>query len=417
MQTKERVFSRYQVFLIVILALLQFTVVLDFMVMSPLGEILMPKLQINSQQFGLVVSAYAISAGLSGVLAAGFADRFDRKKMMLVFYIGFTAGTFLCAIATNYWFLVAARIVTGIFGGVISAIGMAIIADIFVPQVRGRVIGFVQMAFALSQILGVPLGWELANRMHWHAPFWMIGGLAVLLGIVIAIFMRPVDAHLKGRVDKNAFHHLLHTLRNPAYTFAFCTTILMSIGGYMLMPFGSTFSRHNMGLSQTDVTYLYMGAGLATFFFAPLLGRLADKLGKIRVFLAASVVAGVMVVVYTRLGITPLWIAIVINCVMMIGVFGRMIPAQAIMTSLPSMQDRGAFMSINTSVQQLAGGVAAAAAGAIVSVDPGGHVHHYPVVGYVIIAGFVITGFMMHKLNQRVLQKTPPPAKDMAVAS
>ena len=115
-------FTGYETFIIAILTILQFTVILDFMVLSPLGAILMPALTITPQQFGWVVSAYAFSAGVSGLTAAGFADKFDRKRMLLVFYAGFLAGTLFCGIAPDYHTLLAARILTGIFGGVISAI-------------------------------------------------------------------------------------------------------------------------------------------------------------------------------------------------------------------------------------------------------------------------------------------------------
>lgn len=164
-------FSGYEKFIIAILTVLQFTVILDFMVLSPLGAILMPALKISPQQFGWVVSAYAFSAGVSGLTAAGFADKFDRKKMLLVFYIGFIAGTLFCGMAPDYYTLLAARIVTGIFGGVISAICFAIVTDLFAMQVRGRVMGFLQMAFASSQVLGIPVGLYAANKFGWHSPF------------------------------------------------------------------------------------------------------------------------------------------------------------------------------------------------------------------------------------------------------
>ena len=124
---QKTAFDSYQIFMIAVLAFIQFTVVLDFMVLSPLGAILMPALDISTQQFGMVVSAYAFSAGLSGLLAAGFADKYDRKAFLLFFYVGFVFGTILCAMATTYEFLLIARIITGIFGGVIGSVSFAII--------------------------------------------------------------------------------------------------------------------------------------------------------------------------------------------------------------------------------------------------------------------------------------------------
>ncbi len=204
--------SSYQKFAIFILAITQFTVILDFMVMSPLGDILMKSLSLKPSGFGFAVSAYAFSAGLSGLLTAGFADSFDRKKLLLFFYIGFIAGTMLCGIVNSYPLLVAARIITGLFGGVIGSISMAILADLFTVQQRGRVMGFVQMGFGASQFLGIPIGLYLANIWGWHAPFLWVGVMALIIAILIAVKLKPLITHLALQKDKSAFKHLLHTV-------------------------------------------------------------------------------------------------------------------------------------------------------------------------------------------------------------
>src|ERR1700712_1533945 len=180
-------FTSYQKLVIFILAVTQFTVILDFMVMSPLGDMLMKSLSIKPAGFGIAVSAYAFSAGISGLLTAGFADRFDRKKLLLFFYLGFIAGTVLCGMAHTYPLLLAARIITGLFGGVIGSISMAIITDLFALQQRGRVMGFIQMGFGASQVLGVPIGLYLANHWGWEAPFLMVAALAIVIAITILL--------------------------------------------------------------------------------------------------------------------------------------------------------------------------------------------------------------------------------------
>src|SRR6202049_4268750 len=185
-------FSTYQKFAIFILAITQFTVILDFMVMSPLGDILMKSLSLKPSHFGFAVSAYAFSAGISGLLTAGFADRFGRKKLLLFFYPGFIAGTLLCCIANTYPLLVGARIITGLFGGVIGSISMAIIADLFDIQHRGRVMGFVQMVFGASQVLGIPIGLYLANSWGWHAPFLWVAVMAIIIAVLIAVKLQPL---------------------------------------------------------------------------------------------------------------------------------------------------------------------------------------------------------------------------------
>src|ERR1700742_1219923 len=246
-------FSRYQSLLIALLAFVQFTIILDFMIMSPLGAIIMPALNITAGQFGVAVSAYAFSAGISGILAAGFADRFDRKRLLLFFYVGFTLGTALCALAPTFHVLLLGRIVTGLFGGVMGSIILAIITDLFALRLRGRVMGFVQTAFAASQVLGIPAGLFLSNHWNWHISFVALVGLSIAGMAAVLMLMKPVNGHLALKQDTNAFRHLIATVAQPRYWLAFAVTTLLATGGYMLMPFGSAFTVHNLG---TDIGHL-----------------------------------------------------------------------------------------------------------------------------------------------------------------
>lgn len=412
---KEKVFTRYQVFMIAILAILQFTVVLDFMVLSPLGVILLDKLNIQTGQFGVVVSAYAFSAGASGILAAGFADKFDRKRLLLFFYCGFLIGTVLCALAPNYHFLLIARIVTGIFGGVIGSIGFAIISDLFKIQVRGRVMGFVQMAFAAAQVLGLPIGLLLANNFGWHAPFWMIAIFGMFVGIVILLYMKPITEHLLIKSDRNPFQHLIKTISNSNYLRAFITTSLLATGGFMLMPFGSAFSIHNLEITMEQLPLLYAITGIFSIIFGPLIGKFSDKIGKYAIFVIGSVIGMLMVFIYTNLGPTPLWLVIIINIILFVGISSRMISASALFTAIPEQKDRGAFMSINSSIQQISGGIASAVAGLIVVQTSSGKLVHYNTLGYLVMTTMVIGIILMYFLDRYVKSKAakvvavPPP--------
>ena len=400
-------FTKYEVLIITILALTQFTVVLDFMVLSPLGAQLMKELTISTSQFGAVVSAYAFSAGAAGLLTAGFADKFDRKKLLVFFYSGFTIGTLLCGIAPDYNFLLMARVVTGIFGGVISSISFAIITDLFKMEVRGRVMGFAQMAFAGSQVLGIPIGLLLANKFGWHSPFLMIVGLAAIVGILIFVKMKPVDEHLKIKSDRNAFQHLFKTLSRPDYLRGFMATVLLATGGFMLMPFGSAFSIHNLGLTQDELPILYLITGIFTMLFGPLAGRLSDKIGKYKMFVAGSTLTIIMVSIYTHLSVTPLWEVIVLNVILFVGITSRMPAASALMTAVPDPKDRGAFMGINSSIQQISGGVAAFAAGKIVVQTENAPLQNYDILGYVVVCSMLITIGMMYIINKQVMGKKP----------
>ncbi len=397
-------FSRYQMFVIAILAFLQFTIVLDFMILSPLGALLLKELGVTTAEFGLVVSAYAFSAGASGLLTAGFADKFDRKKLLLFFYSGFVVGTLLCGVAPSYRFLMVARMVTGLFGGVIGSISFAIIADLFPFEARGRVMGVVMTAFAASQVLGIPAGLYMSNAFGWHAPFLMIAGFSAAVGVVIFTVLRPIDEHLKNPSDKNAFAHLFATLARPRYQWGFASTMLLAVGGFMLMPFGSAFSVQNLGVPIEKLPIVYMCTGVASIVAGPVMGRISDAVGKYKTFVAGSAVGIGVILYFTQLGPTPLWRVIAINIVVFVAMTSRMISAQALSSAIPGPKDRGAYMSISSSLQQFAGGVAASAAGLIVSQPSGGGpLENYPRLGYVVGSAMLATVFMMYKINRLVM--------------
>lgn len=393
--------SSYEVFLVAVLAFLQFTVVLDFMILSPLGAILLKELNVAPARFGLVVSAYAFSAGASGLLAAGFADRFDRKRLLLFFYSGFVLGTLLCGMATSYRFLLIARMVTGLFGGVIGSVCMAIIADTFPLSARGRVMGFVQTAFAASQIMGLPLGLWMATHWSWHAPFLGIVAVSTVVGVIIVLRMRPMVGHL-GAPRVNAFRHLLATLTRSDYLRAYATTSLLVTGGFMLMPFGSAFSVNNLGISLHELPLVYMVTGLSSIIAGPLVGRLSDSVGKFRMFCFGTALSAVMVLVFTHLGRTPLRLVILCNVLLFLGITSRMISASALISAVPPPADRGAFMSVNSSIQQLAGGVAAAVAGLIVVQTGDGPLRRYDVLGFVVTAAILGTAILLWRVARMI---------------
>jgi predicted MFS family arabinose efflux permease len=400
-------FSGYQKFVIAILALTQFTVVLDFMVMSPLGDLLMKSMQLSTKQFGIAVFSYAFSAGISGFLTAGFADSFDRKKLLLFFYIGFIVGTLFCGLASNFYTLVAARVFTGIFGGVIGSISMAIVSDLFPIEKRGRVMGFLQMGFGTSQVLGIPISLYIANHFGWQSPFFLIVGMALIIWLFIVLKMKPITKHLEVKdKDTNALQHLIHTIQNRNYRIGFLTTALMSLGGFMIMPWGSVYAINNLHVTQEQLPLLFMIAGVATLLMMPLIGKISDKINKFTIFTFASAWMIIVVVIYANLGVTSFSIVVILNVLMMMGVMARMVPSVALVSELPKLQDRGAFMSVNSSLQQMAGGIAAAIGGMIVvQKDLHSPIEHYDTLAYVVSFFVILCVIMLYRV-QKIIKET-----------
>ena len=326
--------------------------------------------------------------------------------MLLFFYVGFVLGTIFCGVANSYSALLCARVVTGIFGGVIGSISFAIITDLFRMEVRGRVMGFVQVAFSASQVLGIPIGLYLATRINWHATFLMIATIAVLVGIAIALKLKPITGHLRGKHDKSAFLHLWHTASNPYYLRGFTATLLLATGGFMIMPFSSAFLVNNVLIPETDLSLIFLVTGVISIFTGPLLGKLTDRFGKYRLFVVGSILSMAMVVFYTHLGPNPIWVVMVTNTILWVGISSRMISSSALISGVPNLKDRGAYMGINSSVQQISGGVAAFIAGLIVyQPAKNAPLQHYDVIGYLTVCSMLFTLGMMFVIDRQVAKK------------
>jgi len=400
-------FTRSQKAVVALLAFLQFTIVLDFMILSPLGAILLDELSIDTAQFGLVVSAYAFSAGASGLVLAPFADRFDRKRLLVVFYAGFLVGTLLCGLAPNYEILLAARIVTGVFAGVMGGVSMAIIADLFPFEQRGRVMGLVQSSFGAAQVLGIPAGLAASTAFGWHAPFVLIVAVGLVIGVVLVVVLPPVRGHL-GAQTGGAFGHLVRAATKPDHLRGFAAVSLLALGGFMIAPFSTAFLVNNLSIPLTDLPPIYVATGVVGFFAGPLVGRLADSFGKLPMFCIGSVLAAVVVFIYAHLeGPHPVWHVVLISIVMFGAITSRMVPAGALLSGVPEPADRGAYMAIQSSLQQIAGGVAAALGGVIVFVGDDDKLHRFDVLGIVVAVASIATMLPMWNIDRMLRARAP----------
>lgn len=383
-----------------VLAAVNFTHIMDFMIMMPLGPQLMKLFQITPQQFGFAVSAYSITAGISGFISAFFVDRFDRKKLLLFAYIGFVIGTFSCAFAPSYLLLVAARILAGMFGGMIGAQVLSIVSDTFGYERRARAMGILMTAFSLASVAGVPTGLWLAARYSWHMPFLAIGflGIVVVLGVVFLV--PPINKHLlEARPKGNPLHVLTDIFNTPNQMRALTLSIVLMMGHFSIIPFIAPSLVGNAGYHQDQIFLIYLVGGALTIFSSPLVGRIADRRGKHTVFAVAALFSLIPIWFITNLWPVPLWIVLSISGMFFIAANGRMIPTQAIISSVVTPQQRGGFMSINSSMQQLSTGIAANIAGAMIVEGPNGRLEHYNWVGYFSITLIFASIFLARRVK------------------
>lgn len=396
-----------------LLASLNFTHILDFMIMMPLGNYLIDDLAITPFQFSLLVAAYSISATISGIVIALFIDRFDRKKPLLLAYLGFLTGTIACAFAYSYGFLLVARIVAGLFGGIIGAQVFAIVADMFVYERRGRAMGIVMGGFAAATILGVPLSLQLTAmfKNNWHLPFLLIGGVGVILVPLILKIIPNMTDHIRKRdAERSMFDVLLKVVRIPIQRNALLFSTVLMVGHFLVIPFITPYLEFNIGFSDRDIPWIFGVGGVASLMAALLLGRRADKKGKLKVFTWSVVISLFMVVFITHLPSSNFSLVLSLFSAWFIVATGRMVAAQAMITEVVPAEQRGSFMSLNGSVQQLGSGIAALLAGIIVKTESSGRIAHYNWVGYssiVVLIGCLLYGrFIFRELDSPVQSET-----------
>ncbi len=409
MSAKERI-------ILLLLAALNFTHIMDFMIMMPLGNYLMPYFKINSQQFSMLVAAYTFSAGTSGFLAAFLVDRFDRKKVLVFGYSGFLIGTFLCALAPSYVLLLGSRILAGLFGGLIAAQVLSIVADLIPYERRGMAMGWIMAAFSVASVFGVPFGLYVANRFNWHGPFFFVAGLGTILVPLIIRYLPKMDAHLEHAAEKrlNPLQLVqgIFTDRNQLLALGLSATLMM--GHFMIIPFLNPFMEFNMGFSKEQTPMIYMVGGALTLFSSPLIGRLADKIGKHRLFVILVLVAVVPIALITNLPDIPFYQVLFITGFWFIVSSGRSIPAQAMISNVVPPERRGSFMSFNSSVQQVFVGLASVIAGLVVTTTADNKVLHYEVTGYlsigIILCSIILATLLNTKLqqNNRILPEYEP---------
>jgi predicted MFS family arabinose efflux permease len=393
---------RRELWLLITLAGIQFTHILDFMIMMPLGPQFTVLFGITDAQFGLLVSAYTLAGGVSGLLASSYVDKYDRKQLLLVLYTLFALATLACGLAPSYSSLMFARIAAGVFGGVLSSLSQTIVGDVIPYERRGRAMGIVMTSFSVSTVAGVPIGLFLAAHLGWHAPFFGIAGLCLLLVVFAGLTLPALNAHLAMGTSTSAWERIRTTLVDSNHRRAFLMSGLLMFAGFTVIPYITIYAQTNVGLRTDQIPYIYLLGGVATLLTARWFGRLADRVGKFKTFRVMALSVVVPLVAITLVPTGYVWQMLCVSTLMFMGMSGRMIPGMAILTSAGNPALRGTFMSLNSAVQSAAMGLAALVGGQVISRDAQGSVQHYwiaAVIGAVasVLSVVVAKGLDMHK--------------------
>ncbi|MBK9019214.1 MAG: MFS transporter [Sulfuritalea sp.] len=390
--------------LLLTLAGIQFAHILDFMIMMPLGPILMRELGVGTHEFGLLVSAYSFTAAFAGVLAATFVDRFERKRLLLSMFGLFALATLACGLAPGYLTLLVARGTAGAFGGVLGSMVQTMVGDLIPFERRGRASGTIMSAFSISTVAGVPLSLYLANHFGWRFPFIFIAALSIGFLLLGWKMLPALRGHLpNATVSESERAHPLAAmaavLRDRNHLKALLFMALIMVSGFSVIPYITIYVTANVLIRQEDIPLIYLFGGCATFFTSRLVGRLADAYGKIRVYRAMALCSMVPLLVQTHLWPVPLWAMIFWSTVFFIFVPGRMVPAMAIVTSAVQPRLRGTFLSMNGAVQQLSSGTAAWLGGAMITADASGRIVGYDHVGWLAVGATVVAMIFVGRID------------------
>ena len=399
--------------LLFLLAAINFTHILDFMIIMPLGNYLMPYFHISTQQFSLIVSSYSYAAFTSGIIAAFVIDNFDRKNSLLFGYTGFIIGTFLCGIAPNYQLLIAARVLAGLFGGLIGAQVLSIVADSFSYEKRGQAMGYLMAAFSVASVAGVPISLYIANLFSWHAPFILVAALGAVLIPLTYKYLPAMKGHLQTEKRRRPVEGFIVIFSRKSALVALLLSACLMLGHFLLVPFINPYMEFNVGFTRNQIPLIYVAGGVATLFSAPVFGRLADQYGKLKIMVICIFLSLPFIYLITNMPRIPFYFVLIATAIWFVVANGRSIAAQAMISNVIEPQYRGAFMSLNSSFQQLFVGSASFIAGLIVTNDATKKIYNYDWVGYlsiVIILGCVYLGVHLNRRMQKAVSPAAEPA-------
>lgn len=395
-------FSRQEKFLLFCLAFIQFSHIVDFMILAPMGPTLMRIFAITPHQFGLLISTYTLAAAVSGLMAAFFVDKYDRKKSLLFFYFGFCISTIACALAENYTALLFTRTLTGAFGGVLGSLVMSMVGDAIRPELRGSATGIITTAFSMASVFGVPFALFLSQKFDWHAPFLFLGVLSLMLTAGISLAIPSMRQHLEKAKKEHAWSVIQGILTNSHQVLAIVFLMMLILGQFSIIPFFSPSLVANGGLHENQLPWVYSAGGVMSIISAPLIGRMADRIGKKKVFMVGASFSLLPFFLVTQLRESSLAYILFITVMFFLSMGGRMIPAQAMVTGVVPAHHRGTFMSLASSAVNFSSAIGSYLAGIIIVKSTDGKLLNYDFVGYTALILTIVSLIMVGKLKTDV---------------
>ncbi len=384
--------------MLLLLGAIQFTHILDFMIIMPLGPTLMREFNLTTTEFGILISAYSIAAAIAGLISGIYADLFDRKKYMLTVYLGFIIGTYCCGIATSFSYLLIARVLAGAFGGVVAGSVYSIASEISSDLNRGKAMGVIASSFSIASVCGVPIGLFIATKFNWNAPFIFLAVFSMFIFIIsLKIFPRFTD-HISFEKE-NIFKKYFSVFNNSLNMKCFIFGMSIIFASFAVIPYIATYTVKNVGITEKDLSYVYLVGGFFTIFSARYLGRLVDNIGPYKVYTVLALLSIVPIIALTNLPPMGITQVLCVTVPFMMIVSGRQIPALTLITQVIKPQQRGSFLAINTALRHVSTGTASLIGGYIISTNVDGKIVNYNYAGYFCILIMFISLFLIAQIK------------------
>ncbi|MFN8416535.1 MAG: MFS transporter [Cytophagaceae bacterium] len=392
--------SKQENLIIFLLAAINFTHIMDFVMMAPLNPFMKDDLSISTSQFGILLSVYTIAAAVSGIIGFFFIDKYDRRTAIFRLYEGFILANLMCAIAPGYKYFMFARILAGLFGGVLGGLVLSVIGDIIPMERRGKAMGIVMAAFSAASALGIPVGLLLAKSFDFHAPFWLLTFLSIGVYAMLKFNFPSITVHMNNPHTKPPIEMFIDMIRTRNIQIGLVFIFFVMMSGMVVVPFVSDYYVFNLGIDKRDILYVYMFGGLATVFSGPMVGRLSDKFGKQKVYLWGAALSLPVLYFVTVFPPVHLGILLVFSTIFFVVFGARFVPAMTILTSTVEPYRRGRFMSIASSVQQLASSCSVLLAASILDNTPTGKLLHFETVGIIAVVLTVLCMIISFRVKE-----------------
>jgi predicted MFS family arabinose efflux permease len=392
-------FAIKEYLVISILTLAHFLYLSDFLLMMSLGAQLISYFQITPQQLGMLITAYTFSAAIFGFLGAFFLDRFERKDSFMFVFTGFAIGIMICALSPNFLMFLAGRIITGAFAGNLMGLVLSLVGDTIKKSRSGTATSIVMSAFSIASLISIPAGLFLSNEIAWRTPFNMIAGIGLVVLICTYLFFPDVENHLNHKTRKKPIDIIRAVFTNKELLMILLFMFFLVSSGFSIMLFISPFLISNVGISQAELGSIYFLAGLGSILSGPFIGKIIDRYGVDKIFIASALISIVTTTMITSINSKNKYVAITLAIFFFIFQNSRFISATSLVTSKIDSEHRGSLMGINSSVQQLTGGITALISGWILSESSTGQLQNFEIIGVLSVTCTLISILISYKIK------------------